>query len=381
MEDNKLHIFISWSKPHAKIIAEALWRLLKELFPEQVEVFFSNDYYDGVKSGENADQKIDSKIRQCKLGFLILTKNNFGEPWLMYEAGGLAISTHKNIIPFIVDREEKEIERPIDRVVNYVKYDKDKFYERIVCPVWEKIYDKSMTKGSNEENLLKDKLLDLNRDTGKSKLDIFHETIECLLKSRDYKIDVMQYKMQEKGTYYTRDEHLINLITELGSNKSERIIIIGTPSKILNNTQMFIDWANKNSSSKLFICPETYELLLERRKIEITKENQWNAENHVAKKIEAINGMRNKMKDLTNVYFVDINRKFSNYVTIDGSYIYVTPVFNKRSSETFTLLFTDKEKKEDIIDYVKSKIDESISGATNLMDELDLMKNEIKHSK
>ncbi|MDR1675729.1 MAG: hypothetical protein LBR86_04605, partial [Tannerella sp.] len=66
------------------------------------------------------------------------------------------------------------------------------------------------------------------------------------------------------------------------------------------------------------------------------------------------------------------------YVTIDGTDIYTTPVFHKRSSETFTLLFNEKDKMIDILEYVQSKTNITNPSHDELRKELDRIKNEIK---
>ena len=381
MEGKKLNVFISWSKDHAKTIAKALSDLLQAIFLGEIKVFLSSSPYEGIKSGENPDTIIYENLMKSNLGFLILTKNNFGEPWLIYEAGALLISTNRNVIPIIIDRDDNEIEDPLKRVINYTKYNKATFYERVILPIWEKIHNKNMQQGSQEEHHLKTKLESLDPNTNKSPLDILDEKIMELLNSRDYKVDVMQYTMQKKGTYYTRGEHLANLISHLDNNSSKRIIIIGVPQKILDNFHKFVNWAQKNTKSQLYICHENQALLLSRRKEEVTKENQEMAKDHIDKKIAMIKKIETECDKINNVHFVEINKKFSNYVTIDGTNIYVTPVFNKRSSNTFTLLFSEKNKQEDIIDYVKSKVEGDTFNKKlqkMIIKELDDLKSELK---
>lgn len=93
-----MNIFISWSKRKSMNYAEKMKTLIENLDPS-TEAFVSEV---DIKGGEEVQDKIISKIKNCNLLVLCFTKENKISPWLLFEAG-YAKALQKTVIPILFD--------------------------------------------------------------------------------------------------------------------------------------------------------------------------------------------------------------------------------------------------------------------------------------
>lgn len=103
MNQTKPSIFISWSKPLAEYFAKEYKKsILRILNEDDVNVFFSQD----LKAGRNPQQEIRSALAKSVIGLVILTPDSIQSPWLLVEAGAIAMSgqvdRNKVFLPLVV---------------------------------------------------------------------------------------------------------------------------------------------------------------------------------------------------------------------------------------------------------------------------------------
>lgn len=96
-----MNIFISWSGERSNRAALGLKSLLEAVFQRAVQVFIS-EY---ISPGENWVQRIQEELEQSQIGIVCLTHDNFQTPWLLFEAGAVAIAlgSERILVPYAVD--------------------------------------------------------------------------------------------------------------------------------------------------------------------------------------------------------------------------------------------------------------------------------------
>jgi hypothetical protein len=124
-----MNIFISWSGERSKRAALALKSLLESVFQRAVQVFIS-EY---ISPGENWVQRIQTELKQAQIGIVCLTHDNFQTPWLLFEAGAVAIAlgSHRVLVPYAVDVLPDEANRSPLAMFQRVRSDHDGTYSLV----------------------------------------------------------------------------------------------------------------------------------------------------------------------------------------------------------------------------------------------------------
>lgn len=93
-------MFISWSGPRSRLIAQELHGWLQDVL-QNVEPWMSQrDIGAGARWGQELDEQLDA----TDFGILCITPENAGEPWLHYEAGALAKRISASaVVPYLID--------------------------------------------------------------------------------------------------------------------------------------------------------------------------------------------------------------------------------------------------------------------------------------
>ena len=96
-----MNIFVSWSGERSHRAAFGLKSLLEDVFQRAVQVFISED----ISPGDNWVQRIQEELKQSEIGIVCLTHDNFQSPWLLFEAGAVAIAlgSGRILVPYAVD--------------------------------------------------------------------------------------------------------------------------------------------------------------------------------------------------------------------------------------------------------------------------------------
>lgn len=80
-----MKVFISWSGPKSRAIAEQLYKWLPYII-QPLKPFLSN----GIRKGARWGDVLAHELEQTKYGILCITRQNIVSPWLNFEAGALS---------------------------------------------------------------------------------------------------------------------------------------------------------------------------------------------------------------------------------------------------------------------------------------------------
>jgi hypothetical protein len=179
---------------------------------------------------------------------------------------------------------------------------------------------------------------------------------------------------------------LNTLLANIGTNHSSRIIFYGGVASAIREASSSIGtWLTSNENSKLFVCSENEKVVEEREKeLDDDVYDNLNKDEEIKKrKITNLHEFKNTLNQnegenhKARTQFVEISERLSGYITVDGNDIYFTPVLHSRSSQTFTYKLKNSQR-EIILDYMISKIDKLKEENKVLIDELKIIKDEVK---
>jgi hypothetical protein len=115
-------VFISWSKPRSKMLAELLRDWLPEVI-QQVQPWISSA---DIDKGQRWANEVSSKLSALDQGLLCLTPENQHEPWLNFEAGALAKAVDESRVrPVLLDLKPANLTGPIAQFQAAVASDRD----------------------------------------------------------------------------------------------------------------------------------------------------------------------------------------------------------------------------------------------------------------
>ncbi|MEM7063056.1 MAG: toll/interleukin-1 receptor domain-containing protein [Cyanobacteria bacterium P01_B01_bin.77] len=93
-----MRVFISWSGLLSRNIAKALTDWLPFVI-QSVDPFFSPE---DIAKGDRWSSEIAASLEKCTLGIFCVTPDNFGNPWLLFEAGAISNQVGSSrIIPIL----------------------------------------------------------------------------------------------------------------------------------------------------------------------------------------------------------------------------------------------------------------------------------------
>jgi hypothetical protein len=86
-----MNIFISWSGPRSRTVAESLGKFLTSL-DKRIKPFLSTE----IEKGSNWYQELDESLKDSKAAIICLTPENRDSPWIHFEAGAVEHRLHGN---------------------------------------------------------------------------------------------------------------------------------------------------------------------------------------------------------------------------------------------------------------------------------------------
>lgn len=103
-------VFISWSGETSRYVAEQLRAWLKDVM-QRVEPWVSSE---DVRQGARWNVDVARKLEEATFGILCLTRDNFNQPWLVFEAGALAKTLDQaNVCPYLINLKPTEVSGPL----------------------------------------------------------------------------------------------------------------------------------------------------------------------------------------------------------------------------------------------------------------------------
>jgi hypothetical protein len=120
-------IFISWSGPLSRQIAEVLRDWLPSVLQTVEPYVSSEDIYKGARWGVDVSRELEA----ANYGILCVTATNIDAPWLNFEAGALSKSFEKgHVSPFLFDIEPRNVTGPLLQFQSTV-YERDDVFKLI----------------------------------------------------------------------------------------------------------------------------------------------------------------------------------------------------------------------------------------------------------
>ena len=105
-----MRVFISWSGEQSREIGEIFKAWIPSVI-QAVKPYFSPA---DIDKGSRWLTEISRELEHCKIGLLILTKQNLEAPWIMFEAGALSKNIDKaKICPMLFGVEPTDIKGPL----------------------------------------------------------------------------------------------------------------------------------------------------------------------------------------------------------------------------------------------------------------------------
>ena len=119
-------IFISWSGKKSQKAAEILKKWLKLLYSKFNPFVSSED----IMIGSFWHEELQNALKKSNCGILCLTRENYAEPWLLYEAGALS-KLGKAVVPFLINVDKSVIPDPL-RQLQSVTFNKDEIRRMVL---------------------------------------------------------------------------------------------------------------------------------------------------------------------------------------------------------------------------------------------------------
>lgn len=107
-----MKVFISWSKPTSRKVAEALHGWLPLLVNALDPWMSAID----IDAGRKWGPEIEAQLEASKLGVLCVSPQNLTQPWLMFEAGAISKQVSQSrVIPYLFGITNADLQGPLSQ--------------------------------------------------------------------------------------------------------------------------------------------------------------------------------------------------------------------------------------------------------------------------
>ncbi|WP_165914628.1 toll/interleukin-1 receptor domain-containing protein [Streptomyces sp. AcE210] len=135
-----MKLFISWSNPHAQVVAEALRDWLKDMI-HALEPFVSSL---DIAKGERGLATIAHELEGSRHGIICVNRANQDAPWLNFEAGSISKQVETSrVFPVLIDLPGSDLQGPL-REFQYTELFSERDMLRLVESIWEACPDPSI---------------------------------------------------------------------------------------------------------------------------------------------------------------------------------------------------------------------------------------------
>jgi hypothetical protein len=121
-----MKVFISWSGPRSRVVAEALGYWLPKVL-QAVQTFVSTN---SIDKGTRWRSVVTNELEQSGFGIVCLTPENLTAPWILFEAGALSKHQKDNVCTVLYDLEPIDFGDPLSQF-QATKIDKDDLKELV----------------------------------------------------------------------------------------------------------------------------------------------------------------------------------------------------------------------------------------------------------
>jgi hypothetical protein len=103
-------VFISWSGPASKVVAEALRYWLPMVIQSVTPWMSAEDLARGLRWSAELTHQLET----TQVGIVCVTRDNLSAPWLLFEAGALSKTTNATFVcPYLLNVEATELTGPL----------------------------------------------------------------------------------------------------------------------------------------------------------------------------------------------------------------------------------------------------------------------------
>ncbi|MGW0501809.1 hypothetical protein [Micromonospora sp. NPDC003241] len=107
-----MELFLSWSKPRSQSLALILYSWIPDVI-QQVRPWMSSE---DIVKGQRWATEVGARLDSGSQGLICVTRENFNEPWLNFEAGALAKSLSEGRVrPILFDLRPAEVKGPLSQ--------------------------------------------------------------------------------------------------------------------------------------------------------------------------------------------------------------------------------------------------------------------------
>lgn len=117
-----MKIFLSWSRPRSRAVAEALNDWLKRVI-QAVKPFYSPD----IEKGAKWSNELDGALEGTRFGIICLTPDNLNSTWVHYEAGALSKTPDALIWTFLHGINHGDVPQPLGKFQHTLAEKEDVF--------------------------------------------------------------------------------------------------------------------------------------------------------------------------------------------------------------------------------------------------------------
>ena len=187
-------VFISWSGPQSKRIAEALNDWLPEVI-EGVKPWISTH---DIGAGQRWGPEINRQLEQTSFGIVCLTRDNLQAPWILFEAGALAKAVDSSrVVPYLFGVPGSDVVPPLGQF-NHVSADREGTYRLLhgVNAQYGGKYDdirldrKFQKYWPDLERVLAEIPKDLGKNTHRKERELIEELLELARRQSRQKDDI-----------------------------------------------------------------------------------------------------------------------------------------------------------------------------------------------
>jgi hypothetical protein len=125
-----MDVFISWSGAKSKKVGE----ILRDWLPAVIQAVTPYFTPDDVAKGAKWSTEISKQLEACRVGILCITPDNFGAPWLLFEAGALSKNLDKSrVCPILFGLEPADVTGPLVQF-QFTQFTKEDF-KRLISTI------------------------------------------------------------------------------------------------------------------------------------------------------------------------------------------------------------------------------------------------------
>ncbi len=105
-----MKVFISWSGPRGRYVAEKLRSWLPDVIQATQPWMSERD----ISAGARGLPEIGAQLSETNFGIICLTRSNQHAPWLLFESGALAKTLEDTfVVPYLIDMEPSDVQGPL----------------------------------------------------------------------------------------------------------------------------------------------------------------------------------------------------------------------------------------------------------------------------